>query len=186
MGTTESIPTEPSAQARLAGSTSTSSAAAFGSSRRSRPPVNVATLHGIVCGLPSSGKRSLLRRLEGKDPFQDAENRSSRITVPYHAPGKTWGERIQLLVEIPSNFEKEPDFCVLLLNPRHDPKNLKPYTLKLLSMLLERKMRPISVCILINFRDQQEKSPPPRLSEEDIKAWIGEAGFQNEIGRAHV
>lgn len=121
-----------------------------------------------------------MRRLEGKDPFRDLDERASRITVPYNAPGKTWGERVQLVVEIPSNFEQDPDFCVLLLNPRHDPKSLKPYILKLLSILLERKTRPISVCILINFRDQQERSPPPRLSEEDVKTWIGETGFQNE------
>ncbi|KAI2507490.1 hypothetical protein MHU86_6982 [Fragilaria crotonensis] len=177
MGTTESILAEASIQAQPPGSTPTT-AAALRPPRRPRPPPSVATLRGIVVGLPSSGKRTLLRRLEGKDPFRDSDELSSRITVPYHAPGKTWGERIQLVVEIPSNFEQEPDFCVLLLNPRHDPKSLKPYILKLLSMLSERKTRPISVCILINFRDQQERSPPPRLSEEDVKTWIEKAIFQ--------
>ena len=172
MGTTESILANPDGQHPATGQPA---AADYRSSRRPRPPVNVATLHGIVIGLPSSGKRSLLLRLEGKDPFRESDEHLPRIIVPYHAPGNTWGERIQLLVEIPSSFDQQPDFCVVLINPRHDPKSVKSYVLTLLSMLFESKMGPVSAFIFINFKDQEERSPPSRLFEEDVKKWIEEA-----------
>jgi hypothetical protein len=82
------------------------------------------------------------------------------------------------MVDIPTTFEQQPDFCILLINPRHDPRSLKPYVIKLMLMLFQSQSSPPSVCVLINFRDQQNSSPPPRLSEEDVKRWIGEAKLQ--------
>jgi len=159
--------------------------------KRQRPFHTVSTLQGVIVGLPSTGKNSLLQRLKGRDPFKknkgimnDDDPNSNKITVPYHAPGETFGEKLQLRVEISSSFEEkqQPDFYVVMINPRHDPKSLKSYLMKLLSMLMtttdtkdntnKTKVKS-SVCILINFRDEQDKDVSQvRVSEKDIKIWI--------------
>lgn len=149
--------------------------------RRSRAQ-NVSSLHGIVIGLPSTGKKSLLQRLAGRDPFSleaQGDKDCKRIVIPYKAPGGTSGERIQLSVEVSSTFEKLPDFYVAMINPRHDPRSLKPYLMKLLKMLIKAgNSKALSVCILINFRDEHE-SRPVRVSEVDIKEWIIEVKEQS-------
>jgi hypothetical protein len=150
------------------------------------------TYRGIILGLPSSGKRTLLKRLEGKDPFHgpscnnsiDDEDkrfndnkRTRRILVPYNAPGPTWGERIQLQVEIRGDVPDDLDFGIIMLNPDQDPDQLKIYLLRILSFLLTRQF--ISICILLNFRDKQST---PQVSEEDVKMWIQDVPMTNLSG----
>jgi len=152
-----------------------------GQRRRIRPQ-HVSTLHGVVIGLPLTGKKSLLQRLVGRDPFSQegqGNNDCEHITIPYKAPGETWGERIQLTVEVSSSFDKLPNFYVAMINPRHDPRTLKPYLMKLLAMLIkEGGSKALSICILVNFRDEHE-SRPVRVSEADIKEWIKDAMEQS-------
>jgi hypothetical protein len=178
MGTTESLLSEPKGQQ---GPQVRRAVPPQQQRRRARPAVTATTnLHGIVVGLPNSGKRALLQRLEGKDPFRttpNEETKQQRIAVPYQAPGNTWGETISLQVEIPTNFELQPDFCIVLINPRHDPKSLKPYVLQLLAMLVQRTLATISICI--NFRDLEEAAgTPPRLSQRNVQEWIEESQFK--------
>jgi len=191
MGTTESIFTEnegenDSAPANNVQDDSSDkfkrSTGKVQSLRRRARAQNVSSLHGIVIGLPSTGKKSLLQRLAGRDPFsQEAQGEKDckRIVIPYKAPGGTSGERIQLSVEVSSTFEELPDFYVAMINPRHDPRSLKPYLMKLLKMLIKAgSSKALSVCILINFRDEYE-SRPVRVSEVDVKEWIIEEREQS-------
>jgi hypothetical protein len=155
------------------------------------------TYSGIILGLPSSGKRTLQKRLEGKNPFHEASyndedtpkemkskksNGNQRIVIPYHAPGPTWGERIQLEVEMREDVPDNLDFGIIMLNPQHDPDQLKSYLLRTLSFLSKR--RNTSICILLNFRDQQLKSNASQISEEDVKTWIQDGPITNLPGTA--
>jgi len=186
MGTTESILIDPDGhniETKVVNGENTPATA-----RRQRPSSNVSTLQGVVLGLPSTGKKSLLQRLKGKDPFlvskKGDEDDPKNITIPYHAPGETFGERLQLKVEISSSFDQQPPaFYVVMINPRHDPRSLKPYLMKLLSILMtkttgDNKALVSSVCILVNFRDEHE-SRPVRVSEKDIKRWIKDSKKEN-------
>jgi len=128
--------------------------------------------HGVVLGLPSSGKRTLLKRLEGKDPFKPCtEEPSTQVIVPFQSQSMLW-DRVQLHVEIPDSKTlhdriKGADFVVVLVHPQHDPKSIRPYFAKLLSSLLKQRTRPMALCILLNFRDQQYRHQ--RIQERDLE-----------------
>ena len=117
-------------------------------------------LNGIVLGMSKSGKRTLLQRLEGKEPdFLDtAANRQNDdneavvvVNAPYqpslHLPKFNQNETIQLHVQAMKkisshkhqekdsndmNTEKNDDFhfYVILINPRHDRTKVRKYITK--------------------------------------------------------
>jgi len=158
--------------------------------RRARH-ANITTLNGLVLGLTGSGKRTLLQRLEGKDPFVDVDgsNNSNEdpprdITVPYQPPPNTtvW-DRIQLHVELKPNEEVPADFCVVLVNPRHDARSLRPYIAKLVSMLVKQTagtQRPLCLCFLLNFRDLQGDRYT-RIQCQDVEKWANEILQQQNV-----
>lgn len=132
-------------------------------------------LKGHILGLPGSGKRTLLARLQGKDPFDPSSpddiapvREGVQHTLPYQAPPDqpSW-DRIQLLVHCAEDFvqTKEPlDFAVVLINPQDRRKKVKRYLVEHLQRLLhmlgyrtdgseQMPLRPLSLCLLLNFRD---------------------------------
>ena len=106
-------------------------------------------IQGVVLGCPKTGKNTLLRRLEGVDPFvsnggtsntpmeheQDDSNNSTEskgpsVMIPYKPPSNssTW-DRIKLRVQYATNLDviqNKVDFVVVMVNPktsRHDIKS---------------------------------------------------------------
>lgn len=140
-------------------------------------------LHGLVLGLSRSGKRTLLQRLEGKEPVfhvprnskrdgdLDSASKSEESTIasaPYQAPPHlpTFDEQIQLHVQASKKVSKNApaaDFYVILIDPRHDRTKLGKYLAKSLHSALRAQgygrdatspnKRPFCLCLLRNFRD---------------------------------
>lgn len=177
MGTTESFPEEPPTPSTHSGA---SSSAVYPPSPPRRRPL---ALSGIVLALPKSGKRTLLQRLQGKDPF--AEDRSSgdrsveerSVTIPY-VSGQTCWDRIQLHIQatrIPQRLSSI-DFGVILLDPRQKQETSKEYlSLILQTIFQEKKKAPICLCILLNFRDLKEKHHRKAwTTESHVKTWTME------------
>jgi len=155
-------------------------------------------LSGLVLGLPKSGKHTLLSRLEGKDPFDGNASDSSRnqILVPYQPPQElgAWDPGIQLQVNqsqsVPKDqFQDGIDFGVILINPSHDHDTVADYLRKTIHSLIHlqtamipgeggtKKSEPnpqsrhkpyFCLCLLLNFRDQQE-SASSWLEQSDIQ-----------------
>lgn len=102
---------------------------------RAVPPKPIHRLCGLVVGGPQTGKRTLLQRLQGLDPFandHDASSNSDRrtstatthsealVTIPYRPPNEaTAWDRIQLQVrrsrDIDTTSKDKLDFMVLLV-----------------------------------------------------------------------
>eukprot|EP00977_Amphora_coffeiformis_P025609 scaffold20763_cov175-Amphora_coffeaeformis.AAC.5 len=156
-----------------------------------RPSVK---LKGHILGLPDSGKRTLLARLQGKDPFlltsvDDIAPVLEGVqhVLPYQAPPDqpSW-DRIQLLVHCAEDFvqTKEPlDFVVVLINPQEKRKKVKRYLVEQLRRLLhmlgyradgnERyPLRPLCLCLLLNFRDLALAKT--HVEESNVTLWTME------------
>jgi hypothetical protein len=76
--------------------TSTSATTTATTTTQRSPPHSVFRLQGLVLGLEYSGKRTLLQRFEGKDPFSSSSSststpRKTEILVPYKAPSPAAG-----------------------------------------------------------------------------------------------
>lgn len=171
--------------------------------RSSSRPGNVITLKGVVLGLTNSGKRTLLRRLEGKDPFvvvhdaNDDEHDSPPlvIQVPYQPPPNvTVWDCIQLQVQLKP--ENEPcHFCVILVNPKHKPKSLRPYIAKIVTMLVQQAgyteknkpipphCRPLCLCVLLNFRDLISDTYDDCIQQKHVEHWVNEILEQHSVVR---
>jgi hypothetical protein len=110
-------------------------------------------LNGMILGMSKSGKRTLLQRLEGKEPDftittrpRESENSdmSTVVNTRYQPPSNLplFNEHIQLQVTAtkrPSdvtNDENEYNFFVLLINPRHDRAKSQKYISKRLNDVL--------------------------------------------------
>ena len=132
-------------------------------------------LKGCILGMPGSGKRTLLARLQGKDPFLPTNINEPTLAwqgvqhvLPYQPPSNqpSW-DRIQLLVNCTDDHKyTEPiDFAVILINPQEKKKRMKRYLIdhlhRLLTILGYRSdgydpqglQRPLCLCLLLNFRD---------------------------------
>lgn len=187
MGTTESVLSEPHRHQDATTAAPIEARHHQPSQRRQRPLPNSTTIkpflkhHGMLLGLPSSGKRTLLQRLEGKDPFSEPANPSSiipdnnasvsnnnnnnKVVVPFQSTSTHW-DRIQLHVEIPEQqINPDTDFAVVLVNPQHEPKSVRLYVTNVLSLLLQQP-GPVALCVLINFRDQPKHS---RIQPHDLQ-----------------
>ncbi|GKY94406.1 hypothetical protein MPSEU_000406600 [Mayamaea pseudoterrestris] len=165
MGTTESIfvdaeeddvagpstrPRRPSAASSLQAAPASKTPPSIHSRRRQRPQSTlsdpVCRLNGIVFGLPKSGKRTLMNRLQGKDPFADSATKdlieaaatNSSITAPYKASAQTW-DRIELQVGLglPENDAHAVDFAVLVVHPQQKRKHVKKHLKQSLKDLLK-------------------------------------------------
>lgn len=123
-------------------------------SKKRRPPSQVKPIkrmEGVVLGCSKTGKRTLLRRLEGVDPFtisnksKEDENEKDKgrdnptelpfpsIMIPYKPPlGSTTWDRVKLRIQCAKNFEKiqnKIDFVVVLINSKH-PRDITQSHLK--------------------------------------------------------
>lgn len=162
-------------------------------------------LSGALHGLPVSGKKSLLKRLKGRDPFNSDDSHSSlsHIVAPYKAPpGHDVWDRIQLRVHtVGSPSEKSEvkekenvpvDFSIVMINPRHDRKEVSAHLSQSMSLLLHRqgygshsKMRkkrpsnspmtlnprPVCVCLVLGFLDRKSSS-------NGSETWLTESAVQ--------
>jgi hypothetical protein len=152
MGTTESIFADGeghtvNAQQEEQGPPPRRRPSGAGRTRRASPPPSSPTrtelrLMGVILGRAKVGKRTLLQRLEGKDPFAEcgATPRSrSETLVPYRAPGVAW-DRIQLHVQTSRGSleyaDMALDFFVLLIDPRHDGNETERYLTETLHSIL--------------------------------------------------
>lgn len=158
-------------------------------------------LNGMVFGLSGSGKRTLLQRLEGKEPDFNAPRRRSKGTgdvdpkseesvvasAPYLASPNwpMWEDRIQLKVQATRKASKNNsanvDFYVVLIDPRHDRTKLGKYLAKSLHAALRNQgygrdlpKRPFCLCLLRNFRDLIPSDDVGCISESDLTAWTME------------
>jgi hypothetical protein len=149
--------------------------------------------------LPESGKRTLVARLRGRDPFRPTTTDHSEAPIlegvehalPYQAPHDqpSWGERIQLGVYAADEWAQtsEPlDFAVVLVNPLHKRKKVKRYLGKRLQELLHLMgyhisqeagprtlpLRPLCLCLLLNFRDVNGKKK--HVEQSNLTAWTME------------
>lgn len=152
--------------------------------RRPRPHVATTTLKGTILGLPSVGKRSLLHRLQGKDPFLANGNEDiTSITVPYQPPPTmTVWDRIQIEVDL--SARGSPEFCIFLVNPRHDQTQVREYLVQVIEALIKQSQtddkgrhRPaICLCVLLNFRDLRDTSETPeKIKESVLQRWVEKA-----------
>ena len=205
MGTTESSLAAPPPPSRRRTQPTLPSQTQSPAGSRPRPirrprPGPVVTLNGLVLGLTGSGKRTLLQRLEGKDPFavastdgsnneqHDDEDSPRGITVPYQPPqNATVWDRIQLHVELKPNKDVAADFSVILINPRHDAKSLQPYISRLVSMLIQQRDRnkPLCLCFLLNFRDLQGDRYA-RIQCDTVEKWALEIVKQHDVNENQV
>jgi hypothetical protein len=152
-----------------------------------------------VLGLTGSGKRTLLQRLEGKDPFaatgpdgsneqHDDDDDTRGITVPYQPPqNATVWDRIQLHVALKPSKDVTADFSVILINPRHDAKSLQPYISRLVSMLIQQRERnePLCLCFLLNFRDLQGDRYA-RIQCDTVEKWAFEMVKHHHLNENQV
>ena len=159
------------------------------SAHKQRPRVSSTTTkpflkhNGLILGLPSSGKRTLLKRLEGKDPFllNTSEKETkwlNQVTVPFHTSSIIW-DRLLLHVRIPDHrhnaidIDIDADFAVVLVHPQHDPTLVQTYLATILSSLLQQRTGPLALSVLLNFRDLQQKCHP-LIQEEDLQSLVDE------------
>ena len=149
-------------------------------SQRQRPRLSSTTTKpflkhkGWILGLPSSGKRTLLKRLEGKDPFssistEEETKRINQVRVPFHSTSILW-DRLLLHVSIPDHTYNgiEADFAVVLIHPQHDPTLVRTYLATILSSLLQQRTGPVALSVLLNFRDLQSETHP-LIQEVDLQ-----------------
>ena len=151
-----------------------------------KPPIK--RINGLVVGGPSTGKRTLLQRLEGHDPYAKTKHVqevvSSKIIIPYKPPPeKPCWDRIQLHVEAARNSKENEDFVVFMISPRHDLASTRAYIINILTTILlhsgyfksaedfkdeegdiKTSGEPVCMCVLFNFRDLPESVP-----QEEIK-----------------
>ena len=141
--------------------------------------------------MSQSGKQTLLRRLEGKDPFaddgddhHDDDRERTEAIVPYQPPpeNSAWkaaaNDRIQLSVKIsrsvpPSSSQTTQlplDFAVLLINPSHDQARIRDHLNESLTALLHlqghHKMSDKKTSAL-NDTDDSEESKKVHVSRSE-------------------
>ena len=115
-------------------------------SSASSSDAGICTLRGVVLGLPKSGKRTLLDRLQGKDPFdpptRDAnasqpQDKTASIAAPYQAPSKTWDPKIQIEASLELSDQAGVDFAVVLVHPHQKRKRLQKHLKQSIHSLLQ-------------------------------------------------
>jgi hypothetical protein len=142
-----------------------------------------------VLGGPQTGKRTLLARLQGSDPYasenQQERQLASSVTIPYQPPDKKrcW-DRILLEVQAKKTArQQKADFAILLIDPKHELEKTRSHLIKTLSTILSQlgyhpqqkeqqlkekekevkadplSQEPVCLCILFNFRDFQRLQP---------------------------
>jgi hypothetical protein len=130
--------------------------------RRRPPPKPVLRLEGVLVGGPETGKRTLLQRLQGKDPFRNDtsdESNSVSTTIPYKPPPKSLApDRVLLHIQCLQNSNQveafhqnhQAHFVVVLVNPKHTLETTRSYLQRLLNLYLDSLGYPVS------NTDQQE------------------------------
>lgn len=123
------------------------------SARRQRPPPPIQRIRGLVLGGPNCGKRTLLARLQGSDPFAPATQRGPQLgstaSIPYLPPNqnKCW-DRILLQVQAARQApQQKSDFAILLVRPQHDFEKTREYLIKTVSTILSQ----------LGYHDQQDE-----------------------------
>ncbi len=121
---------------------------------RKRPPQSakpIKRMEGLVLGGPKTGKRTLLSRLKGVDPFakdrDELEEANPSITIQYKPPSDspTW-DRIKLRIRYANDMDDDNkpvasnqiDFVVLLISPKNSQEMTQSYLEGVLGMYLDR------------------------------------------------
>ena len=159
--------------------------------KKKLPPIK--RISGLIIGKPGTGKRTLLQRLDGIDPFDNPENDnksiSSTVTLPYICPpnSKSW-DRILFQARASEVVNCKSDFSFILLHPEHDLEATKAYVCAVVADILKYSgytkdgdssketdscSEPICICVLFNFRDRQNTDDSPQL-QKAAQQWITE------------
>ncbi len=134
---------------------------------RRRPPAQakpIKKMEGLVMGGPKTGKRTLLSRLKGVDPFarkektnsnkaEETEEENPSITIQYKPPSEspTW-DRIKLRIRYANSIDESTtasekkensadsqiDFVVLLISPKNSRDTTQSYLEGILTKYLDR------------------------------------------------
>jgi hypothetical protein len=160
---------------------------------------NVFQMHGLVLGLFKSGKRTLLQRLDGKEPdFFTSRTRTAGgdLDTRDEATGITTDARYQVPPQLPA-FDKaiqlhvraskkivdtnidSLDFAVILIDPRHDRSKVQKYFSKRVRELVrllygdgQRRRKPLCLIVLRNFCDLiQDENEGSLISISDLTMW---------------
>jgi hypothetical protein len=119
-----------------------------------RPSVKpIHRLEGLVVGTPKTGKRCLLQRLQGKDPFQkqaynDPSGVSSypNVIIPYKPPPESLSlDRIQLHIQCKTSSDRFEQyyrnqtvhFLIVLVNPKHNLDTTRSFLENAVTMHLD-------------------------------------------------
>eukprot|EP00980_Cylindrotheca_fusiformis_P022809 scaffold9783_cov113-Cylindrotheca_fusiformis.AAC.2 len=166
------------------------------SGRKSRPPPPIQRIRGLVLGGPQTGKRTLLARLQGSDPFASGHQRGPPLgtsaTIPYLPPDnkKCW-DRILLQVQASQDVTpKKTDFAILIVRPQHNFESTLAGVAKTVNAVLKqlgyhnkqsngqedtsKSKEPVCICILFNFRDETQLEPQ---QQEELKKLVEEITY---------
>jgi hypothetical protein len=185
----QSVTGSPSGRRRVIDNSSKGGSGAATSKKPNRP---ITRMSGVLVGGPKVGKRTLLQRLQGKDPYApdtDNDQVPTSVTMPYLPPAgmPTWN-RIQLQVGRIKSDEALPkvDFMVVLIRPssKESLEEIQSHTLHVVRSYLQhleysqndppnedkdttRLRPPACICVMINFRDllQDDEETNSRVQE---------------------
>ena len=176
MGTTESFPydDQPSDESgapslpKTDGGPPLRRAVPIGPTPSKRPTRPLTRLSGALAGGPKVGKRTLLQRLVGVDPYDssvDSESVPTVVTIPYSPPPgmPTWN-RIQLQVgRVKDGTIPKVDFLVVLLRPDSAEQDVQDHTRQMVRQYMYHlgitSKRPapevvsVCICVMVNFQD---------------------------------
>jgi hypothetical protein len=158
--------------------------------RRPPPPVRpILRLKGAILGGPKTGKRSLLQRLEGKDPFVQIQNSestdqtntslSSVINIPYKPPPNSVApDRIQLYIQcLHSNSQVDSffhqryhsNFLAVLVSPNQEMDESQAILMRLLTLHLDSLGYNTPAPTQDDrHKEQQEEKPDSKDSNEPV------------------
>jgi hypothetical protein len=151
-------------------------------------------MNGLVLGLSKSGKRTLLQRLEGKEPNflatkthaarDDLGSRDeatgistdARYQVPPHLPAFDKAIHLQVYAsrKIVDINNGSFDFAVILIDPRHERSKVQKYLSKRIRELIRLlgRRKPLCLIVLRNFCDLiQHANEDALISMSDLTMW---------------
>lgn len=117
-------------------------------------------LQGLILGIAKTGKRTLLQRFQGKDPFDSSNQQphdtdlydpNAEVIIPYQTNHTAWDDRIQLHLRADPSTPKQElhpteliDFFIVLVDPRRSSQQVRSYLETAIGRILESKGYPSS------------------------------------------